>query len=257
MLYICQAKGCLDEGSKDFDISVSVDLVSQNDGQQNRMQNSTSLDPESSEKNESDVAAGNLQKEMVSKDQMSASERLDEQAVTDNSLGWKMVMHEESQRYYYWNIETGETSWEVPQVLAQAAQLCNDPIPPASVDDKTESAAVGVDNSTVPSAVMQDTSAAFTIDGAVETSVTSYRELYGHGSQMNGCSGEHTNVNQGCDVNGKELIRNNGIMSLSYGGDHSFVSNSSVEEQQLQIDFPSRLVKQSESLLERLKSLRE
>ncbi|KAG9136509.1 hypothetical protein Leryth_014353 [Lithospermum erythrorhizon] len=41
-------------------------------------------------------------------------------ATSDNqgtSSGWKMVLHEESNQYYYWNIETGETSWEAPNVL--------------------------------------------------------------------------------------------------------------------------------------------
>ena len=70
--------------------------------------------------------------------------------------------------------------------------------------------------------------------------MTSYKELYG--SQMNESNGDHTNENQGCDINLKELIRTNGITSLSYGGYHSFVSNFIVE-QKSQIDFPSRLVK--------------
>ncbi|KAJ1441214.1 WW domain [Sesbania bispinosa] len=252
-----EVKGALDEGSKDADNSVSVDLVTQNNGQQNTMQNSTSLDVECSEKNESDVASGKLQSEMVSKDQMYSSENFDERVVTDISSGWKMVMHEESQRYYYWNIETGETSWEVPQVLAQAKQLTNDSIPPASVNDKTDVAAVGIDNSNVVSAVVQNTSASFTIDGSMETSVTCHKESYDHGSQMNGSSDKFAKENQGSDVNGNELIRNDGLTSFSSGGDHSFVSEFNVEEQQLEIDLPSRLVKQSESLLERLKSLKK
>ncbi|CAI9088169.1 OLC1v1022425C2 [Oldenlandia corymbosa var. corymbosa] len=35
----------------------------------------------------------------------------------DMSSGWKIVWHEESNQYYYWNISTGETSWTVPEVL--------------------------------------------------------------------------------------------------------------------------------------------
>ncbi|XP_075499250.1 uncharacterized protein LOC142537635 [Primulina tabacum] len=41
--------------------------------------------------------------------------------VGDESSSWKKVLHEESSQYYYWNILTGETSWEVPDVLTQAA----------------------------------------------------------------------------------------------------------------------------------------
>ncbi|KAJ8422187.1 hypothetical protein Cgig2_015418 [Carnegiea gigantea] len=32
---------------------------------------------------------------------------------------WKMVLHEESNQYYYWNTVTGETSWEVLDALSQ------------------------------------------------------------------------------------------------------------------------------------------
>lgn len=44
---------------------------------------------------------------------------LDERLVGDVNSGWKMVLHEESNQYYYWNVTTGETSWEVPDVLSQ------------------------------------------------------------------------------------------------------------------------------------------
>ena len=70
---------------------------------------------------------------MVSQDLMNASEHFDDQDGSGVFSGWKIVMHEESQLYYYWNVETEETSWEVPQVLIQADHLTNDPLPPASV----------------------------------------------------------------------------------------------------------------------------
>ncbi|CDP20967.1 unnamed protein product [Coffea canephora] len=38
---------------------------------------------------------------------------LDIPLVLDVTSGWKVVLHEENGSVYYWNIETGETSWEV------------------------------------------------------------------------------------------------------------------------------------------------
>lgn len=160
-------------------------------------------------------------------------------------------LHEESQRYHYWNVETEETSWEVPQVLIQA-----DPLPLASVNIKTNSATVGVDDSNMLSAPMLSTPAAFTVDGIVKSSATSHEDLHDHGSQLNGCSGECTNENQYSNIHGDDLVKSDGPVSLSYGGGHSIVSKCGVEEQQVEIDFPSRLVQQSESLLEKLKSLK-
>lgn len=43
------------------------------------------------------------------------------QAVGDVILGWKIVLHEGSNQYYYWNTSTGETSWEVPDILIQTS----------------------------------------------------------------------------------------------------------------------------------------
>ncbi|XP_010255738.1 PREDICTED: formin-binding protein 4-like isoform X2 [Nelumbo nucifera] len=45
------------------------------------------------------------------------------QIIGEVASGWKIVMHEESGRYYYWNTETGETSWEPPDVLAQGSEI--------------------------------------------------------------------------------------------------------------------------------------
>ncbi|XP_015055145.1 formin-binding protein 4 isoform X2 [Solanum pennellii] len=55
-------------------------------------------------------------------DQITAPTTSDAQALVDASAGWKMVLHEESNQYYYWNTVTGETSWEVPQILGHAVE---------------------------------------------------------------------------------------------------------------------------------------
>ncbi|KAK9131579.1 hypothetical protein Sjap_012066 [Stephania japonica] len=44
----------------------------------------------------------------------------------DSSSGWKIVIHEESSQYYYWNTETGETSWEAPKALSHVAETASE-----------------------------------------------------------------------------------------------------------------------------------
>nr|XP_043621272.1 uncharacterized protein LOC122593004 isoform X2 [Erigeron canadensis] len=49
---------------------------------------------------------------------MDVAEQASEVPMTgDVGSDWKMVLHEESNSQYYWNVVTGETSWEVPAVL--------------------------------------------------------------------------------------------------------------------------------------------
>ncbi|MCI74806.1 WW domain protein, partial [Trifolium medium] len=55
--------------------------------------------------------------------------------------------------------------------------MTNDPLPLDSVNDTTYSATVSVDNSNMLSAAMLDTSAAFTINGTVESSAPLHKDL--------------------------------------------------------------------------------
>lgn len=67
----------------------------------------------------------------------------------DVCLGWKMVLHEESNQYYYWNTLTGETSWNVPDVLAElTSEIKNN-----SDVKGTENAVVGIHESNLPPGV--------------------------------------------------------------------------------------------------------
>ncbi|GER32465.1 WW domain-containing protein [Striga asiatica] len=77
------------------------------------------LDPlEKLENGTAEIGSNNLQKQ-TNNIEITTSAAPD--PVGDVSSCWKMVLHDESGQYYYWNIATGETSWEVPDVLAQAS----------------------------------------------------------------------------------------------------------------------------------------
>ncbi|EOA29851.1 hypothetical protein CARUB_v10012949mg [Capsella rubella] len=62
-----------------------------------------------------------LNKQTVASVQTSGSMSLELHAPTGVTSQWKTILHEESNQYYYWNTETGETSWEIPAVLTQTA----------------------------------------------------------------------------------------------------------------------------------------
>ncbi|GJS44007.1 formin-binding protein 4 isoform X3 [Tanacetum coccineum] len=66
-------------------------------------------------------------RDIDAEDQASVPSRSDTQTSGDVDSGWKMVLHEESNSYYYWNTVTGETSWEVPVALTHGSESTYDP----------------------------------------------------------------------------------------------------------------------------------
>ncbi|XP_059301019.1 uncharacterized protein LOC132053156 isoform X1 [Lycium ferocissimum] len=92
-------------------IASSSDLPSPSDGP---------AEDSSKENNASDSV--DLHAQLSVLEQITAPATLDAQALGDASAEWKMVLHEESNQYYYWNTVTGETSWEVPHILGHAAE---------------------------------------------------------------------------------------------------------------------------------------
>ncbi|KAI7758383.1 hypothetical protein M8C21_001934 [Ambrosia artemisiifolia] len=83
-----------------------------------------------------------LHKDTDTVDQASVSLTSDMQTTGDAGSGWKMVLHEESNSYYYWNVVTGETSWEVPDVLTHGNESAYDP---KSVPESEETHVTSVD----------------------------------------------------------------------------------------------------------------
>uniref|UniRef100_A0A1D1YYL9 Formin-binding protein 4 n=2 Tax=Anthurium amnicola TaxID=1678845 RepID=A0A1D1YYL9_9ARAE len=60
------------------------------------------------------------------------------QIIGDASDGWKIVMHEETSQYYYWNTLTGETSWEVPDALSHRMETTGDQKASLGIEDRID-----------------------------------------------------------------------------------------------------------------------
>ncbi|XP_039072290.1 uncharacterized protein LOC120219538 isoform X2 [Hibiscus syriacus] len=119
-----QVKGPLSEICKnsEADAGESLDTLKVNqlniekDSTPNSIQNLVGID------NKGDIYLTNESVKNDSTEQDSVAGTSEVQATQDVGSGWRIVMHEESNQYYYWNTETGETSWEVPTVLNQINQ---------------------------------------------------------------------------------------------------------------------------------------
>ncbi|KAM0063710.1 putative WW domain-containing protein [Helianthus debilis subsp. tardiflorus] len=94
------------------------------------------------EKTVEDDKPESLHKDTDTLDRASVSLTSEMQTTGDVDSGWKMVLHEESNSYYYWNVATGETSWETPDVLTRGNELAYDP---KSVPEIEETHATYVD----------------------------------------------------------------------------------------------------------------
>ncbi|KAH0459693.1 hypothetical protein IEQ34_012507 [Dendrobium chrysotoxum] len=72
--------------------------------------------------------------------QTSVAEPNENQANGHVNEHWKLVLHEESNQYYYWNTVTGETSWEVPAGLAVDAQNTDEQSVCSAIEEKVANA---------------------------------------------------------------------------------------------------------------------
>lgn len=131
-------------------INSSTDHYSPDIGQHN-IQNGTASTEFSQELRESKTTqndASDMNKDLVEQ-HISSNVTPNMQVNGDVCLGWKMVLHEESNQYYYWNTLTGETSWNVPDVLAELTSEIKN-----NNDAKgTENTVVGIHESNSPPGV--------------------------------------------------------------------------------------------------------
>ncbi|XP_057982959.1 uncharacterized protein LOC131167901 isoform X2 [Malania oleifera] len=284
-----QVKGPAEEEGKDKDVTIDEDLDGQKVKQQDLDRDSASLDAslnlESNTTGEIDAtAADGSYNKMDSTEQVSVPETTDTQVIGDVFSGWKLVMHEESNQYYYWNIETGETSWEVPDILSQGPGL--------SHEQKTFPVIQGTDSAShslgthEPSSTLVEvgnSSDAHTVDGSAGSSLISVtKEMYEYGHEIderNGvCDGQSLEAkSQDPEFDQSEIKNASGdlcheisssehYLSAQKSGDVTLANGSGSnqymhgkvanEEYGTRADISSDLIKHGECLLERLKSLK-
>ncbi|MCL7027905.1 hypothetical protein MKW94_023301, partial [Papaver nudicaule] len=156
----------------------------------------------------------------------------------DESSTWKLVMHEESGQYYYWNTVTGETSWEVPDIFVQKAETTTVQKTPGIEDGST--AIANVYTSIVDS-------------GANMIRVA---EKYDNGHQLRTWSEGHENEDQEVQYLEPEVrcMEPGGSEAPTAVGDDDKDDHKRIPNEQ-ETALSTRLVEYGKSLLERLKAV--
>ncbi|RAL50381.1 hypothetical protein DM860_017662 [Cuscuta australis] len=186
--------------------------------------------------------------------------------------GWKVLLHEESNQYYYWNVSTGETSWEVPCILIPTIDIGNDEKATYDID---------VDNANFKTSEyhangniqLKDYNPGETCDGSNDTheykmvnKEYNFKALHGKGvdgdadlKDMKNMAGQ-LESNIGISFLASDSIKHSGDSlsnHLSKSGEDAEKLGDvpSAEEIEVQADFSSNLVEQCKSLLHKLKAM--
>ncbi|KAL2495941.1 uncharacterized protein Fot_39698 [Forsythia ovata] len=185
----------------------------------------------------------------------------DVQVVGDASTGWKVVLHEESNQYYYWNITTGETSWEVPDDLAQVTDTnCLEKA--AAETEEKGCGLVGTSRSSIPLDMEHGDSTTWQPNGVSDanckTSCGSEQgaKMHGYGEVCNGDSVDKEKGNQDADQNNETSLLANTLLGNEIASSTKINHGSHSEECETGTELSSQLMKHCERLLERLNSMK-
>ncbi|XP_022877742.1 uncharacterized protein LOC111395813 [Olea europaea var. sylvestris] len=183
----------------------------------------------------------------------------DVQVVGDVSTGWKVVLHEESNQYYYWNITTGETSWEVPDDLAQITDMSC--LEKATADAVEKCIGLeGTSGSSIPLDMEHGDSTTGQLNcGSDANCKTGYvseqvAKMHGYDEGCNGDSVDEEKGNQDADQNNETSLLANNLLGNEIASSTKINHGMPSEECETGANLSSQLVKHCERLLERLNS---
>ncbi|KMT12996.1 hypothetical protein BVRB_4g090730 isoform A [Beta vulgaris subsp. vulgaris] len=164
---------------------------------------------------------------------------------TTECASWKMVLHEESNRYYYWNTVTGETSWGVPDSLAQEAALTNEL---ETLEKEMRVTAGGDVNAPTAFGVnLDDFSASQGVGYTSE--ISDMKVVYEPGVLMN------QSVEQS-GADGSQFLGGFSVVGAHpYAASYEVFDQSALSREHGTVDLPSGIVRNGEALLEKLKLL--
>ncbi|ESQ48700.1 hypothetical protein EUTSA_v10020110mg [Eutrema salsugineum] len=179
--------------------------------------------------------------------QASGTVSLEHHAPTDVTSQWKMILHEESNQYYYWNTVTGETSWEIPAVLTQTAGAYGTGYnePGAMVTD-----AYTLISGVEPSYFQQPVQNIYTGTDCSTAELGERSKSEDHYVKSLGTDGDRVECQIDSAVNYQPCQEE---LEGPGNPDHG----NATFDQGAVTDLPSRLLSQSESLLEKLRSLKK
>ncbi|XP_051128413.1 uncharacterized protein LOC127249570 isoform X2 [Andrographis paniculata] len=166
----------------------------------------------------------------------------DDNLIGDVNSGWKMVLHEESNQYYYWNTVTGETSWEVPGVFAQET-VSSIERGNGDVKEKVD-ASVELDKSNTPLVMGED------YISRKDSFESNFHCQNSEGVVQDTKMDDSHEGFKGDTINGDECKK-----EANKSDDSSLLGGCSVEIR-TGIELPSHLIKLCEGLLERLNSMK-